>query len=109
MKKLLFWVGLLLIVQASIVALMRSGPRFIDPQEPWQYSLAGLRVFEIETRQSLESQFGSLFGGLGMWLLCLYLKIRQTDREIIDLRGQLLRQSLTAPPTPAEAPVSQQP
>lgn len=89
MKKLLFWVGALLMAQACIISLMRVGPSPINPQVPCQYSLAGLQVFELQTRQSLTSEYGSLCGGLALWLLCLHLRAKKTEREIIKLRSQL--------------------
>jgi hypothetical protein len=95
MKKVLFWVGLLCIVEGVIIGAMEPGSMHFDPHDPWQYSLAGMEVGILRTRQSLESQFGSFFGGLGMWLLCGYLKLKEAERQIIELRGQLVRLSPT--------------
>jgi len=88
----LFWVGVAFFLQAVVLlSLFFAESRsdfYHDHPRPSDLSDMVLYIVQLRVGQMVGGMAGSLFGCLALWLLLLYLRIRQLERKIADLGKQ---------------------
>ncbi len=86
-SSLLLLLGAVFLISAEFVMaqfLARAEAPLVRPD----IMLANLRMSEISTGVLVKTQIDWVIGGLGSFLLFLYIKTKELEREIVELRTQ---------------------